>query len=631
MSGYRKVYAVENLDGGLNNKYNRTFIDDSESPDALNVVFDDVGSVATREGFAKFNTTSVGSFAGDGVFATRFNNGNSTMLAWWNGSMYQAGTLNTFTTVPSAQSVFTAGTRVDAHMFQNLMFFGNGGSVPYKYNGTDFTRMGVEVPNSLPTVATSSAGVLSGAYAYKIAYENSYVVWGDVSSATTTINVAGGVRVLLTSLPVAPQSYGVAKRRIYRTTTSGTTFLFVATVADNSTTTYEDNIADGSLGAGAPTDNGLPPNWKYARIHQQRVWCVEDVSNPQRLWYSDLGNPYVFASTNYLQIDAGDGEKITGIGIHGNSIVIYKEASIWINYMEDTTPSNWVLVKTNSKYGGASHYSITDYKDKQLFIGQRYGVIAGMFAFKGVGVSQDAVRLDTVGMYSDAVSDRIEPDVLTYNKSYTNLSCAIEFENKVWVGVPYDTSTSNNRVYQFDFMRVANQLGEGSWIPFTGINPACFVIFNNKLYFQSDTANGRVYQLEAGVYNDDGAAIDSYFWTKVWSGHKGDEDWHKDWRWIELTIGTLGNWMMDVAYRLDDDDSVGSTKTVSLDPGGSLWGTMIWGTDVWGGGTNRAFAKVYFATSTGKRIQIKFANQNVANQAFKVIRMSLYYNKRGIR
>jgi hypothetical protein len=60
------VYPLIAFDGGLNTKYAPNIIADNESSDCKNVVYDDLGGVATRGGSTQFNTTAVGSFSGDG-------------------------------------------------------------------------------------------------------------------------------------------------------------------------------------------------------------------------------------------------------------------------------------------------------------------------------------------------------------------------------------------------------------------------------------------------------------------------------------------------------------------------------------------------------------------------------------
>jgi hypothetical protein len=137
--------------------------------------------------------------------------------------------------------------------------------------------------------------------------------------------------------------------------------------------------------------------------------------------------------------------------------------------------------------------------------------------------------------------------------------------------------------------------------------------------------------MEQTAYNDDGAAINSYFWTKEFTGFPDDTNFYKDWRYANVLIENAGAYYMDITYRVDSDTGGGDTKQVSLNPGGSLWGFMRWGLDAWGGGTVQREYRQSFGASRGKRIQLKFSNQNKVNQKFKVYRANFAYNLKGFR
>lgn len=633
---FRVVYPIEALDGGLNNRYAPNIVADNESPDCLNVIYSELGGVQTRDGMKKFNTTAVGTFAGDGLFTIRFNDGTEEMNGWWNGSMFKLTGATTFTTVPSAQSVFTAGTRVDMQMYQNLAFFGNGGSIPYKYNGTEFTRMGVYAPNSGPTTASGTAGTsgpAGGDVQYKVSYVNSYVVEGDVGAATTTLTIASTATVSLTGLPVAPTSFGVAARKLYRKSVgSGGEYKLVTTISNNTATTYTDETIDASLGAVAPTDQGVPPNWQYAITHKERIFLV-DPSQPQLLWYTELANPFVVKTTNFFRVSNGDGERISGLGIHADNLSIGKDAGVWLVYMPSTDPTDWILVKSNSKYGMASHYAQADYSELRMFIGKRYNVLAGFLALAGVNTQPDAVALTVTGIFAETQSDRIEPEVFSLATANMNRACAIEFKNKLWFSVPGTNQTINTRVFQFDFKRRDKSIIEGSWVPFEyPVGFAAFTIYGGKLYAQSSSETGFVYQLDAGVYNDDGTAIESYSWTKEYQGFEDHTENQKDFRFANFIVETLGAYYMNLTYRVDSDAGQGTTKQLYLSSGGSLWGTLIWGIGLWGGGQSRKKYTVPLSPSSGKWIQFKFDNQTAVNQAFHVLpNGSFSYNLRGKR
>ncbi|MCR4375991.1 MAG: hypothetical protein NUW22_14205 [Acidobacteria bacterium] len=76
---------------------------------------------------------------------------------------------------------------------------------------------------------------------------------GTISAAVTVADKTVNGKVSLTAIPLGGAL--VTSRKLYRTAAAGSTYLLLATIADNSTTTYTDNIADASLGAGVPSTN----------------------------------------------------------------------------------------------------------------------------------------------------------------------------------------------------------------------------------------------------------------------------------------------------------------------------------------------------------------------------------------
>ncbi|MES1987184.1 MAG: hypothetical protein V4440_03985 [Pseudomonadota bacterium] len=353
------------LDGGKNNKFERSIIDDRESPDCQNVMFNN-GAVSTRNGIGKLNTTAVGSFVCDGLYTRRSNTQAETMVAFFGGTMWQLTGASTFTTISSAQSVFTAGVRVSTCQYENHMFIGNGGVTPYKYNGTDFTRHGVYPPTTSLTVASNGAGNLAGTYMWKVTFVNSQLVEGNGGPASTFIVTATGGQVNLTSIPVAAQSFGVAQRRIYRTDAGGTVFHRVTTIADNTTTTFSDNVASAAVGATMPADNGVPPNYSINITHANRVF-VNDSANPNYVQYSELGEPYTYTALGFDLFGDDAADLVKGFGIFDNSLVVFCENSQWLWYMSTTNPADWRKVQIRSNFGSKSPFGSAKFNNKVFF------------------------------------------------------------------------------------------------------------------------------------------------------------------------------------------------------------------------------------------------------------------------
>jgi hypothetical protein len=137
--------------------------------------------------------------------------------------------------------------------------------------------------------------------------------------------------------------------------------------------------------------------------------------------------------------------------------------------------------------------------------------------------------------------------------------------------------------------------------------------------------------MNAGIYRDDTAAINSYYYTKEFGGNPGDYNFHKDFRYANVLVDMAGNYNMNLTARTDSDLGSGNTQTIDLDSGGSLWGTMVWGVDDWGGGFAQKEVRVDLGTVSGTRIQYKFDNQNIVNQRFKVHGLNFLANIKGFR
>ena len=616
------------FDGGKNNKFERSIIADNESPDCFNVVFTN-GAVETRGGSTKLNTTAVGSFVFDGVYTRRANTGAETMVVFAGGSAWQlAG--STFSTIASAQSVFTAGVRVAATQYENHMFIGNGFVTPYKWNGTAFTRHGVPAATGAVSVNCSAAGSRAGDLVYKVTYVNSASVEGDVGTATVTYSTAASKTIRLTAIPVAPQSHGVSSRRIYVSTNAGATFGRLATINDNTTTTYDD---DGSITPGATplTDNGEPPKYSIATMHQNRLF-VNDAANPNFVWYSNLLEPYTFASTNFLSVGDASADLVKVLAVYDNALFVGCENYDYLVYMPSTDPDGWKVVRIRGPFGSKSPFATVLFKNKLLTAAQQNSKFVGFAALNGSAIDPEATILDQAVAGSFLSSERIEPDMFDVLDSMQGSISAMVFKNKAYITLAYGSgATVNNRVYVFDFS-VSNldKRQEASWVPFTSINAAQFTVYDGKLYYGSSTANGHVYQLETDTYLDAGSAINSYYWTKEYSGQKGHENLEKDFRGVNILVDKAGAYHMTLRVRTNSDAGDGTSYQINLDPGGSVWNSFNWGAATWGGGNDQEEVTIKFG-HRGKRIQFQFSNQAAASQSFKVHGLNFRYNIKGKR
>lgn len=117
----------------------------------------------------------------------------------------------------------------------------------------------LEPAPAAPTVALSSpsaAGdVDNGAHRYLVTFvtDDGETQAGTPSAAVTVTDKSVNGKVTVSGIPLGGGA--VTARKLYRTAAGGSAYLLCATIADNTTTTWQDNLADASLGAGAPTTN----------------------------------------------------------------------------------------------------------------------------------------------------------------------------------------------------------------------------------------------------------------------------------------------------------------------------------------------------------------------------------------
>jgi len=110
-----------------------------------------------------------------------------------------------------------------------------------------------------PTVAllspAAAGNVNTGAHRYRVTFvtADGETEGGIVTDGVTVADSAVNGKVYVTGIPIGGSK--VTSRKLYRTAAGGSEYLLLATIANNTDTSYTDNIADGSLGAGCPTTN----------------------------------------------------------------------------------------------------------------------------------------------------------------------------------------------------------------------------------------------------------------------------------------------------------------------------------------------------------------------------------------
>jgi hypothetical protein len=184
------------------------------------------------------------------------------------------------------------------------------------------------VPTAATATASLAAGNLgSGLYRYVVTFVNANGETSAGAEATTTTD-GTHQQVALTAIPTG--AAGTTSRKVYRTSVAGAagTNKLLTTIADNSTTTYTDNTADGSLGAQVPPNNstGLKEVAGSSQIADNEFMGGDAVDFSGMMSCSFLGNKcrnvFFDANSNNLRIEGNRFAHLSTMAINGTEIVV---------------------------------------------------------------------------------------------------------------------------------------------------------------------------------------------------------------------------------------------------------------------------------------------------------------------
>lgn len=257
----------------------------------------------------------------------------------------------------------------------------------------------------------------------------------------------------------------------------------------------------------------------------------------------------VFAGTpalteaNVIDVRKNDGDKITGLGIFQNSVIVFKERAIY--QLTFDSSGNPTIIPITYATGCVSHKSIVSVENDLYFLSRQ-----------GVRVIGNEANYYTA-IRTNVLSVRIQPVIDGINKLYYARTNGAYFENKYILGVPTGSS-SIDRCVVYDRRFQAFTV----WKSFNAQAMVKYIDSLNAeyLYFLDD-AGTQVYQRASGTYNDNGSAIEA--WVTGKAQDAGNPDITKFWVDLRMIFRRLTGQMTFTVYQ-DDGQTVGTATLGSL-------------------------------------------------------------------
>ena len=354
-----------------------------------------------------------------GLFEYKYLNQSNVLvteeIGVTNGAIYK--------TVLGSEIVLKSGLTVGKCtfvIFQDNLFICNGKNYPQVYYGTLGLVSEMGAPAAI--LQTAVGNIDSGTHYYAMTY---VTAGGEevIGSISNTITTSIGHAQAILNIPIGYA--GTISRRIYRTEAGGTTLKFLYAVPDNTTLTYTDNTADGSLTTAIPATNNELPKPYFITVANQKIYATKCDKYPTQVFITDT-NLQVLDFANGLDVAnyGDDNTPIAGMALDYDKVVVGTgKHFIFLD------PINGEVIRTRANVGIKDGYSM------QLCsaFGQFPGGLMFVSTMNDVrlltGTQAAAVFQTLDNIKTDSWSQSIRGDLDHALESYTNISSAF-YDNR---------------------------------------------------------------------------------------------------------------------------------------------------------------------------------------------------------
>ena len=298
------------------------------------------------------------------------------------------------------------------------IFVSPSGSKKVATNATTLYNFQIPKP-STPSATAGGSGNLTGTYYWRVTFvvrrsDGQGEHEGEPSNAVSlTLNNQSANL----TIPTSSDSQVVA-RRIYRYGGTINAWRLVATINDNTTTTYTDNNSDGTIAGNTEydvTSTNMPSGATCGAIALGRLW----LGHGDRVYFSEVDNFAVYHPTTtqdwkggWLDVDVGVGS-IQGMALVGQGLLIFKTQNIWL--LAGTSPADFTLVSVGQGMGAAQPYHIAVVGNTVYWIRRGTGQFINLYRYGSNGLEEISLPIQNAIDYFNS----------TYSLSFNYRSLAV--------------------------------------------------------------------------------------------------------------------------------------------------------------------------------------------------------------
>ncbi|PWU05320.1 MAG: hypothetical protein C5B43_03480 [Verrucomicrobia bacterium] len=348
------------------------------------------------------------------------------------------------------------------------------------------------------------------------------------------------------------------------------------------------------------------PNGFYAEWFHNYLFVAKTSANPNRVFWSNLGDPTTFNGSNFVDINPGDSDQIMGlVGFPGqDELLVFKRNTIWsITGWSGTTFSTTTINTQNTNnrifgYGTVSPFSIVPVGSEVFW----FSMLGAAPVIRSLKRTSQGITLG-----AGVISDQIKGTMAGINTNQLALIAGGFDGRYVYWAVPTGSSTTNNQIIALDTWEIQSGKGIYPFITMSNKNAQNFATSTipgfSQIYFTDATAStGLVYKFDTSVFTDNGTNVTMDVRTKDYASSGSNKT---KWKYGYVTYDTGSAASVAVNARIDRATGFTNQKNISMQGNSPGLGSFILGTSVLGGqGTTDT--RWGFAQMTGHYMGLQF-------------------------
>lgn len=443
----------------------------------------------------------------------------------------------------------------------------------------------------LNTTAFNSGAAWNGLIWFEKSNGNNYLIGtcGDKIGEATSLNQA--------ATPFTDRTGGLT---ITAGNNNHTTFaIHLDTVLGTNGVDAPFQLTGGSAATAMTVPAGLTIA-KYVSVFSNYTFLanvtVSGTAHKSRLYWSSIDSISTWGASDFRDVSKNDGQEITGIKVLGETLVVFKNRSIWLCFFTGDSDIPFIFRKSRSPVGCVSSQSIQESKNGLIFRSDD-----GYYFFDGNN--------------SFKVSDRVTTTISGFNKGrYKNVVSAYHITKNRYIS---SESTASNQTHNRNMTWTFEDGVVNAWSTYDGLNANCFArVYSSgeELIYFGDYS-GFVYLSDTtSTDNPSGTAtaINGYYYSK-WIDY-GDLMFKKATPIVAI-YHQFDSTTLTFTYSYNFESQDQYSQTFSLSAGASLYGSAVFDTDTYAGVGGDV--KKRNLTGRGDTIRLGFKN-NVIGETFTI-------------